>query len=371
MGPRVLPSLIALVGGAASKRRLRRHSASVADLVGARRPRSRPVSICRNLARAVGLGLALGALAGCGSDGTTSARSATGAEDVTVGFVTANQSDPFYATMQRGAEDAANRLGVELIWQGPNEFSPQAQLPFLNAVLAKRPDAFIFSPTDGKALVSVVQRAKTAGMPVLTADTQLDDSSPLATKIIADNRGAGELAGRVLAKAMDENGDVYVMNGVPTVSNDKLRLEGFLAELERHPGMRYLGNQYSGDKPTRAAAQIQAVLRGKPSIGGVFCVDTPTCVGTVRGLDAAGRLDDVKVVAFDAAPEVVKAVGERRILATIAQQPAKEAAIAVEKAVALARDPSARLDKEIVVPAVAISQDNFAQTRTYAYGDGQ
>lgn len=312
------------------------------------------------------LALLAGAFGGCGS-GDDQPAEAAGGGNVTIGFVTANQSDPFYATMQRGAEEAAERLGVELIWQGPNEFSPTAQLPFINAVLAKRPDALVLSPTDGEALAPVIQRADAAGIPTLTADTQLEDSSRLATKIIADNRGAGALAGKVLADALGGEGDVYVMNGVPTVSNDKLRFEGFLAEIEGRPGMRNLGNQYSGDKPTRAATQVQAVLRSKPSIKGVFCVDTPTCVGVVRGLDAAGKLDAVEVVAFDAAPEVVKAVGEGRILATIAQQPAKEAAIAVEKAVAVARDDAAKIEPEIVVPAVAITQDNFAETRRYEY----
>jgi len=304
-------------------------------------------------------------LSACG--GSNKATAIKNPKDITIGFVTANEADPFYVTMQYGAQQEATRLGVKLIWQGPSQFSPGAQLPFVNAVLSQKPNAFILSPTDPAALLPAVLRAKGMGIPVLTADTGLSDTSSLVSHISGDNAGGAALAGRLLGQAIGGRGQTYVMDGVPAVGNDQLRLKGFLQGIKQFPGMQNVGVQYSDEQPTTAETQVQAVLQHSPGIKGMFCTDTPTCVGTVRGLAAIKKLGQVKVVAYDAEPEVVRAVGAHQVIATIAQQPAKEAALAVDYAVAAVKGNKAAVKSSVLVPDVPITASTFAQTKQYAY----
>ncbi|HKF60519.1 MAG TPA: hypothetical protein VKB42_04100, partial [Dongiaceae bacterium] len=44
-------------------------------------------------------------------------------------------TDAFYITMRKGAQAAADALGVELQWQGAPDFNPVQQVPVLDAVI--------------------------------------------------------------------------------------------------------------------------------------------------------------------------------------------------------------------------------------------
>src|SRR6202043_837924 len=68
---------------------------------------------------------------------------ANAAQPSTIALVPGIASDPFYITMHNGASAEAKKLGVNLIWQGGSSFSPETQLPILQSLLAKHPDALL------------------------------------------------------------------------------------------------------------------------------------------------------------------------------------------------------------------------------------
>ncbi|RUU43234.1 sugar ABC transporter substrate-binding protein, partial [Mesorhizobium sp. M6A.T.Ca.TU.002.02.2.1] len=59
----------------------------------------------------------------------------------TVALVPGLTTDGFYITMRKGAQAAADALGVTLVFQGAPDFNPVTQVPVLDAVIAKKPDA--------------------------------------------------------------------------------------------------------------------------------------------------------------------------------------------------------------------------------------
>ena len=80
-------------------------------------------------------------------------------------------TDAFYITMRKGAQAAADALGVELQWQGAPDFNPVQQVPVLDAVIGRHPDAILIAPTDKNQLVAPLKKAVDAGIPVITVDT--------------------------------------------------------------------------------------------------------------------------------------------------------------------------------------------------------
>ena len=66
--------------------------------------------------------------------------------------------------MRKGAELAAEGLGVELMFQGAPDFNPTLQVPVLNSVIAKKPDAILIAPTDKQQLISPLKAAHDAGL---------------------------------------------------------------------------------------------------------------------------------------------------------------------------------------------------------------
>jgi ribose transport system substrate-binding protein len=57
----------------------------------------------------------------------------------TIALIPGLTTDAFYITMHKGAQAAADALGVNLVFQGAPKFDPEQQVPVLNAVSAGNP----------------------------------------------------------------------------------------------------------------------------------------------------------------------------------------------------------------------------------------
>ncbi len=55
----------------------------------------------------------------------------------TIALIPGITTDAFYITMHKGAQAAADALGVNLTFQGGTDFSPTTQVPVLQAVIAR------------------------------------------------------------------------------------------------------------------------------------------------------------------------------------------------------------------------------------------
>ena len=280
----------------------------------------------RDLAKATaGLGL----LAGLATTGRA-ARAAGKA--YTIALIPGLTTDAFYITMHRGAQAAAEALGAKLIFQGAPEFNPVQQVPVLDAVLARRPDALLIAPTDKVQLVQPLRRAADAGIPVITIDTFIGDGQyqsgsgdadfPLSY-IASDNLLGGRIAARALARACGDKGKVYVSNVKPGVSTTDQREQGFKDEMKAHPAIAVLGTQFNDDDANKAASQFQSVYARNPDLVGVFGANLFSALGAGNGVKQAGAMDKVRVVAFDAPGSIVDNIGSGLVTMAIAQHPAE------------------------------------------------
>jgi ribose transport system substrate-binding protein len=285
----------------------------------------------------------------------------------TIGFVPSLASDPFFLSMQYGAEQEAKQLGVHLIWQGAmGVYSPTAQLPFVNAVLNQHPAGFVLVPTDSNALMPSVNRAIGMGIPVVTADTSVADTTHITGAVTGDNVGGGALAADLLNEALGGKGQVYLMDGLPGTSTDLLRKQGFEGKLKSYPGLDYLGYQFSSDQPSHAAQVVRELLLRYPHLTGVFCIDDETAIGVIQGLQNAGKLGQVKVVAYDAEPAEVAALKAGQLVGLIAQQPVLEGQMGVKMAYDATKGikPAQKLN---ILPDILIKRETMDSQSQYFY----
>lgn len=255
------------------------------------------------------------------------------AKSFTIALIPGLTTDPFYITMHSGAEAAAKALGVKLMFQGAPEFNSTLQVPVLDAVIARHPDAILIAPTDATQLIAPLHKAVAAGIPVITVDTYIGNGHyqtgfgnadfPLSY-IASDNVLGGEIAARALAKAIGGKGKVYVSNVKPGISTTDQREQGFKEEMKAHfPGVTVLATQFNNDDANTAASQLQAVLARNPDLAGVFGANLFSALGAANGVKAAGKLGKVKVVAFDAPPAIVGELKSGLVTIAIAQHPAE------------------------------------------------
>lgn len=254
-------------------------------------------------------------------------------KDFTITLVPGLTTDAFYITMNRGAQAAADALGITVDFQGAEEFDPVLQTPVLDAVIGRAPDAILVAPTDSTQMIEPLRRAHDAGIPVITVDTFIDDGKyqdgagdgdfPLAY-IASDNIGGGRMAARYMADAIGGEGQVYVSNVRPGVSTTDQREEGFKAEMaENYPNVEVLETQYNENDASLAASQFQAVLARNPDIKGVFGANLFSALGAGNGVESANKADEVTVIAFDAPASIVNNIDSGLVDAAIAQHPAE------------------------------------------------
>ncbi len=254
------------------------------------------------------------------------------AEDVKIALIPGLTADAFYITMRKGAEAAAEAVGAELIYQGAAEWNVGLQVPVLDAIIARQPDAILIAPNDKDQLVEPLRRAHEAGIKVITVDTFIgngvyqtgagDADFPMSY-VASDNVLGGQMAARALAAAIGETGKVYVSSLKPGVSTLDQREEGFRLEIANYPNIEVLETQYNDQDPNKAAAQFQAVLGREPELAGVFGANLFSAVGTANGAEQAGVAGQVKIAGFDAPTSIVDQLKDGTLEMTVAQHPAE------------------------------------------------
>jgi ribose transport system substrate-binding protein len=251
----------------------------------------------------------------------------------TIALVPGLTTDAFYITMNKGAQAAADALGVELVFQGAPDFNPVTQVPVLDAVIARAPDAILIAPTDTTQLIEPLRKAYDAGIPVITVDTFIgtglyqtgagDADFPLAY-IASDNVLGGKMAARALAAAIGGAGKVYVSNVKPGISTTDQREAGFkTAMAEEFPNVVVLETQFNDNDANKAASQLQGVFAREPDLKGVFGANLFSALGAGNGVQQAGQTGTIKVVAFDAPGSIVDNIKTGLVDVAIAQHPAE------------------------------------------------
>ena len=123
------------------------------------------------------------------------------------------KGDPFYVSMQCGAQVAAKAAGYTLQVQGPDKFDATLQNPLLDAVAAAKPAALLVAPNDVKASAPPLKRIQKGGTKVVLVDTIVTDKSIGVSRIATDNELGGEKAAQALAQ-LGVKGKVLVISPI-------------------------------------------------------------------------------------------------------------------------------------------------------------
>ncbi len=249
-------------------------------------------------------------------------------------------SDPFYYTMERGARQKAETLGVKLIVSDyPATWGPQAQIPILETLSARGEiDAILIAPTSVDAMITPLNVFHERGIPIITVDTFLGDGDyskdadytfPLAY-IGTDNELGGQKVAENLARLLGETGKVYVNTTNPDVSSVEGRVKGFLSGIAEFPNMEVVKVDYCLDVQDVAREQTLAALQAYPDIVGVFGTNVFSAQGSYQAVVDAGLTGAVKIASWDATSELISALRTGHIDLVLAQKPAEMGALAVE-----------------------------------------
>jgi ribose transport system substrate-binding protein len=292
--------------------------------------------------------------AGAQQPGNTSA---DGLKGKTISFIPGVSGDSFYISMECGVRSEAEKHGLKVDMQAPQQFDPSLQTPIVNAAVAKAPAAMLIAPTDANALVSPLTQAKADGVTIGLVDTTLANDSLAVTSVSTDNEAGGAAAADALAKLIGDKGKVLVIAFKAGASTSDARQKGFEDQIKKHPDVQYVGAQINDNDPAKAASIVSATLAAHPDLKGIFATNQFAAEGAATGLRNAGAQGKVQIVGFDAGPVQVQQLRQGTVQALIAQKPAEIGVQAVKNVVASLTGGT--VEKNVGTDTVTVTTENI------------
>lgn len=266
-----------------------------------------------------------------------------------VALLVSTMNNPFFVDLRDGAQEEADRLGVDLLISDAQNDSTTQQNQAQNAQ-SQGAKAVIINPVDSDAATAAVTPLLSADIPVISVDRAVTDAD--VTSYIASNNIEGsEKAADELAKAIDERGDVIVLEGIPGAASTRDRESGFVSQIAKYPNIRVVGKQTANFDRSEALDVATNLLQSNPNVVGIYAENDEMALGAVQALgDRAGK--DVQVIGFDGTDDGFEAVEDGTMYATIAQQPKLLGQRAVEAAVKAIKGENVEKSQAIEVQVV-------------------
>ena len=290
----------------------------------------------------------------------------TGGGRQRIALVMKTANNPFFIEMQKGAEEAAKRLNVELVVQAAErEVDVEKQMQIVENLIQTRVAALCVTPSGSREIVPAIDKANKANIPVVIVDTRVDakalgeSGGKVATFIGSDNYEGGKVAGEFLAKHLNGKGKVAVLEGIPGHETGDSRLRGFRDALKATPGVEIVASQTANWERDQGFNVFQNILQAHPDVTAVFACSDLMALGAVEAIASAKKSGQIAVVGFDALSEARDAIRQGSMVGTVAQSPAQMGALAVENAVKLLKGE--QVQPEFVVPIKLITKDNLSE----------
>jgi ABC-type sugar transport system substrate-binding protein len=295
-----------------------------------------------------------GMLAALAAGFVATASTMAAAQSVVVDMKGPGAANPFWAAVQRGAEEKGKELGVEVVVLAPpTESDVAAQIAQIEDQLAKGIKGLVLAPTDPNALAPVVDEAIKSKVPVVFVDTKGTNAG--VTYIGTDNEAGAALAAKYICDNVPKGSDVALITGIVTQSTGKARADGGRSGLTGC-GLKIVAEQTGEWDRAKGLAVMENILTGNPNIKAVFASNDNMALGATEALKSAGVLDKVMVVGFDANPDAAASILAGEMKASVAQNPANMGAIGVESILKLAKGET--LPPVIDTGTVLVTKEN-------------
>jgi ribose transport system substrate-binding protein len=279
-------------------------------------------------------------------------------------------NDDFQKAIATSIQDAVEKSGNKfLLVTAGEETGVSIQVNQVEDLIAKKVDAIILSPMDGKAVVPVLKKAQAANIPVIVVDSSVEKGNEglYISYVGTDNFNAGKTAGERMVKELGGKGAVLIVRGANGSLAGDLRVDGFKAGIQGS-GLVVVGEQ-PGNWTNSVAMQVtENMLQANKNVDGLFSASDVMLDGVLQAAGDANRTG-IKILSVDGSKKAVDLVEQGAIVGTMAQFPGKMGPIAVENLLAVLGGKKAAdgIPKVIDSGTMVYDKSNLAEARKWAF----
>jgi len=211
---------------------------------------------------------------------------AQAADKYTFALVPKNTNNPFFDQALAGCKKAEKELNgaVECLYIGPGEHGGgEEQVQVVNDLIAKKVDGIAVSPANAAAMAGALKKAKDAGIPVLTWDSDLldKDKALRIAYVGTHNYDIGVNLAKRVAEIKPKGGTICIQSGGAAAANHNERMQGIRDTLsgkksDKAPGDKLTGQNgwtevdgcplYTNDDFPVSVQQMEDILNKYPKL---------------------------------------------------------------------------------------------------------
>lgn len=199
--------------------------------------------------------------------------------------------------------------------------SAAKQIGDVEDLMVKGIDALVILPHDSAPLTPVVSEAYEAGIYTVVVDRGL--TKPAQNVYIAgDNPGFGRVCAEFMAKELNGQGRIVVLEGIPCVINTE-RVEAFNEVMGKFDGIEIMDSQPAYWSTQKGLEIMENYLQKYGEIDAVWAQDDDVLKGVMQAYKESGR-DDIKLFLGGAgSKDMIKKVmdGDKYVRADVTYPP--------------------------------------------------
>jgi len=238
--------------------------------------------------------------------------------------------DPYWQNMRLGAEDEAQKLGVEVTILNAKE-DPLLQIEQITEMIAGRVDLVCLVPMKKEPLVRGVQMLNRNKIPVIIVNREIGEGCEFVCYTGTDSYAGAVVSARILAEAMGGKGQIVEFHQHLGTSPEVARSQALRDVLKDYPEIKPVARiPHNGERDV-VMTEMQTLLQKYPDLAGVYAHGDNFAIAAAQVCRKAGRAD-IRIVGMGGSEEMIEAIKDGLVTGTSFQQPEEEGRSAIRLA---------------------------------------
>lgn len=252
---------------------------------------------------------------------------------ITIGVIFPSEGNAFYDDVISGLEAAEAEFrdsGLSVLLKTMRGYSEDVQIALMDELLQEGVQALVIATINSKRITAKVNALVKKGIPVITANTDLEKSKRLCY-VGTDYEKSGRIAAGLLGLVSDTYPlNTVIITGSIQVLGHNQRISGIhAAARQNYPFIQILDIYETYDDLERAYSVTQEILQKYPQLDAIY-MTAGGVAGACRAIVDAGMSGKIRLLTHDNTSESRPYLEAGVISATICQDPYRQGYLPVK-----------------------------------------
>jgi rhamnose transport system substrate-binding protein len=223
-----------------------------------------------------------------------------GSGKINVRYVCLQKGNPYFDPIIAGMKEAVESQGGVFRDVAPEQSEATAQIPLIEAAIQDKVNVICLSPTSADTMNAVLDKARAAGIKVLTVNDDIyGNESHRDGSILSCNYDQLAIDSfEQFAKAMNYRGKFVVLSATTDTPFQNSQIEIYrkqMASDTKYRDLELIEVLYGNDDAAKSLTETEAAIQKYPDLGGIIAPTTVGLSAAAQAVEGRGLNDRIVV----------------------------------------------------------------------------